>query len=353
MTLKMSIAPLAPPASASARPRADHMGGLLRPSMVQDLRDRGIFDEELERVEDMAVRDLVAMQRAAGVRVLTDGNLRRSSFGGDFLAGLTGVARDARLGGLRVDAALNCPADHAFLRHFQFLRSLIFRHDEWPKAILPGPMRLARALGHAHLAYSPYQDRDLLEQDIVASCTQAMTALSDLGCRYLQLTDRAMPHLRPDSGAAQRDAEHQARLIGAILAARPAGMTVALCIPDVALEPQQEGFWEHIFQIAPVDLFLVPASGETPECYTPLRHLPQGARRVLLGLVTAQSPRFEPVSKLEKCIEAATRHTDLDQLGLAVLPTPGHDSPGFRDADHQSRKLRLLAEATRAIWGTT
>jgi 5-methyltetrahydropteroyltriglutamate--homocysteine methyltransferase len=340
----MSVGPL---------PRADHMGGLLRPSMVQDLRDRGIFDEELELVEDMAVRDIVAIHRAAGLRALTDGAVRRTSLAGDFLAGLTGVAPENHSGGIRVDAALAFPAEHAFLRHFRFLRSLIFRHDEWPKATLPGPQLLAQALSHGRLAYSPYQDRDLLEQDIVASCNQAMTALHALGCRHLQVTDRALTGTRADAGAAQRDAGRQAGLIATILAARPAGMTVALCLPDAPLEPRSDVFWEQMFQISSVDLFLVPASAEAPDCYAPLRHLPKGKGRVLLGLVAAQSPRFETVSRLTKSVDAAARHADPDQLGLALLPAPGQAGPGFRDADHQFRKLRLLAEATREIWGAT
>src|SRR5690606_29508777 len=71
--------------------RADHVGSLLRPKMVADLRAKGIFDEELTAVEDMAIRDLVAMQRDAGLKVYTDGEVRRAFWHYDFMGMLTGL----------------------------------------------------------------------------------------------------------------------------------------------------------------------------------------------------------------------------------------------------------------------
>lgn len=347
MTLETGTDSLSPPVTPCPLPRADHMGGLLRPAMVQVLRDRGIFDEELELVEDMAVRDVVALQRGAGLRALTDGAVRCTTVTGDFIAGLSGVTSDPRSGALRLEAALAFPAGHPLLRHFRFLRDLVFRQDEWPKAMLPGPQALVKALSRARCSYSPYQDRDLLERDIVAIWVQAMTALYAQGCRYLQMTDTV------PNGLGSREAERQARAIATILAARPSGMSVALCLPAAPLGPQSEACWEAMFQLSSADLFLVPAIEEPPENLALLRHLPWGNKRVLLGLVTPHAPRFETVSRLAKSVDSAARHADPLQLGLALLPAPGQDHPGFRDPDHQSRKLQLLAETSRAIWGTT
>lgn len=340
------------PAPQRLRPallRADHFGPLLRPRMVEDLRRRGVFDEELELVEDMAVRDAVAVQRAAGLRGLSDGELRRTSLCGDFLAGLAGLRSHrgaaASREGWRIGAALGFPAEHPFLRHFRFLRALPFRADEVAKITLPGPALLQRALASARSDYSPYRDPGLLGADIARTLSEALAACHAAGCRYLQIND----HLAAETAA---QAEAAAGQIAQILSARPAGMVVSLCLPHTPLDAAAGRVWAAMFRHSGADLFLVPVAAETPGDFAPLRQLPRGTGRVLLGLVSAFAPQFETPAGLRRSIEAAARHADADQLGLAMLPGPGvAPRPEGGDADHEARKLMLLAETARSIWG--
>ena len=62
--------------------RTDIVGSFLRPQAVKDARAAfvaGMLDAEgLKAVEDEAIRDLVAKQKAAGLQVITDGEFRRS-----------------------------------------------------------------------------------------------------------------------------------------------------------------------------------------------------------------------------------------------------------------------------------
>ena len=62
--------------------RADIVGSFLRPQAVKDARAAyaaGTLDDDgLKAVEDDAIRDLVAKQKAAGLQVITDGEFRRS-----------------------------------------------------------------------------------------------------------------------------------------------------------------------------------------------------------------------------------------------------------------------------------
>ena len=62
--------------------RADIVGSFLRPQAVRDARAAyaaGTLDAEgLKAVEDEAIRDLVAKQKAAGLQVIADGEFRRS-----------------------------------------------------------------------------------------------------------------------------------------------------------------------------------------------------------------------------------------------------------------------------------
>ena len=75
--------------------RADQVGSLLRPPLLQQARDRYAQGEitraALAQVEDDAIRDVVAMQASVGLRGVTDGEFRRAIWHVDFLTGFEGI----------------------------------------------------------------------------------------------------------------------------------------------------------------------------------------------------------------------------------------------------------------------
>ena len=75
--------------------RADIVGSFLRPQAVKDARAAyvaGKLDASgLKAVEDEAIRDLVAKQKAAGLQVITDGEFRRNYWHLDFMWGSTAL----------------------------------------------------------------------------------------------------------------------------------------------------------------------------------------------------------------------------------------------------------------------
>src|SRR5437762_3412885 len=82
--------------------RADHVGSLLRPPEL--LRARAehqagrMSAEELRRVENAAIRDVVGMQQEIGLKGVTDGEFRRGSWHMDFIYQIGGVTKaDQRL----------------------------------------------------------------------------------------------------------------------------------------------------------------------------------------------------------------------------------------------------------------
>ena len=74
--------------------RADHVGSLLRPPALLEARARHaageLDDEALREVEDAAIRDVVGLQRDAGLQTATDGEFRRTSWHMDFIYQLGG-----------------------------------------------------------------------------------------------------------------------------------------------------------------------------------------------------------------------------------------------------------------------
>src|SRR5687767_11552104 len=64
--------------------RADVVGSMLRPSWLLEAREQQragtIDDAEFKRIEDRAVDECIAIQEAAGVDVIADGEVRRNVF---------------------------------------------------------------------------------------------------------------------------------------------------------------------------------------------------------------------------------------------------------------------------------
>src|SRR5436190_18382661 len=80
-----------------ARPpfRADHVGSLLRPPELKDAREKlkagKISRDDLTKVEDSSIRKAIAIQEAAGMQAVTDGEYRRAFWHVDFLTGFDGI----------------------------------------------------------------------------------------------------------------------------------------------------------------------------------------------------------------------------------------------------------------------
>ena len=86
--------------------------------------------------------------------------------------------------------------------------------------------------------------------------------------------------------------------------------------------------------------------------FEPLRAVPDD-RTVVLGLVTTKKPRIETVEELTKRIRAAAEIVPLDRLALSPQCGFASTMEGNRiPAETQRRKLELVAETARAVWGS-
>jgi 5-methyltetrahydropteroyltriglutamate--homocysteine methyltransferase len=86
----------------ATRFRADHIGSFLRSPEVHQARsaytDGKISRDDLRRVEDAAILDVLAIQRKSGIGVYSDGEQRRGSRAsgfGEAVAGFVPGALDA------------------------------------------------------------------------------------------------------------------------------------------------------------------------------------------------------------------------------------------------------------------
>jgi 5-methyltetrahydropteroyltriglutamate--homocysteine methyltransferase len=364
--------------------RADHVGSLLRPPELLAAREDHavgrIDDGELRAAEDEAIREVVALQRDAGLRTATDGEFRRASWHMDFIYSLEGVNKapgelkvqfhneqgdiEFTPAAMRVDGKVGV-AETIFGDAFGFLRSSV-SPDQTPKLTIPSPSMVHYRGGRASIDESVYPDLDAFWSDLVAAYRDQVRRLGELGCTYLQFDDTSLAYLNdPEQRKYMReiggDAEHQHEAyiahINEALAGRPEGMSVTthMCRGNFRSSWVAEGGYdfvaEALFSELAVDGFFMEWDDARSGGFEPLRFLPKG-KVVVLGLITTKRGQLEDREMLKRRIDEATRFADLDQLCLS--PQCGFSSTvegNVLSREQQAEKLRLVVELAEEVWG--
>ncbi|MBU2665961.1 5-methyltetrahydropteroyltriglutamate--homocysteine S-methyltransferase [Actinoplanes bogorensis] len=364
--------------------RADHVGSLLRPASLLAMRERRATGEidavELHAAEDAAIRDVVRMQRDAGLRSATDGEFRRTSWHMDFIYRLGGVHPtdekiqvhfrnadgeiDFESAALAIDAPIRLN-ETIFGDDFAFLSSVV-DPSVTPKLTIPSPSMVHYRGGRAAIDPAVYSDEDTFWADLSAAYAVEIARLGELGCRYLQLDDTSLAYL---NDPAQRrlltdrgdDAEHQhlryIRQINAAIADRPSTMAVTthMCRGNFRSSWTAEGGYdfvaEALFSELAVDGFFLEYDDDRSGTFAPLRFVPPG-KMVVLGLVTTKRGALESKDTLKRRIDEAARYVPLEQLCLS--PQCGFSSTvegNVLTYDEQVAKLSLIVETAAEVWG--
>jgi 5-methyltetrahydropteroyltriglutamate--homocysteine methyltransferase len=364
--------------------RADHVGSLLRPPELLKAREKrqkgDISADELRRVEDRCICDIVKMQEDLGLEGVTDGEYRRSLWHADFLRKIKGVvvkeglAKDAvrafqggdkdlersptqfgitsrlkRLRGLETD-------------NFNFLKSVTTRTA---KLCIPSPSVLHFRGGRGAVDKKAYPNMEEFFTDLAQVYREEIQDLVKLGCTYLQIDDTNLaylcdPKMRESAKRIGEDPDRlpltYARLINECIKHRPATMTVCthLCRGNFASAWVAEGGYdpvaEVLFNELKVDGYFLEFDSPRAGNFTPLRYLPLG-KRLNLGLVTTKTGELERADGLKRRIDEASKFVPLDQLGIS--PQCGFSSTVLGNrltvAD-QIAKLKLVIQVAREVW---
>ncbi len=108
---------------------------------------------------------------------------------------------------------------------------------------------------------------------------------------------------------------------------------------------------EKLFGSLEADRFLLEYDSERAGGFAPLRFMPKG-KSVVLGLITTKAGELELQDELLRRIEEASAFVSLENL--AISPQCGFASsvPGnLISYDEQRRKLELVADTARKVWG--
>jgi 5-methyltetrahydropteroyltriglutamate--homocysteine methyltransferase len=381
--LKDAVRPVA--AGSLRRPyRADHVGSLLRPpELMQARKDfaEGRLDAEgLRAVEDEAVVKAVRMQEEVGLLGVTDGEYRRATWHMDYLYAIGGVTKvketlevefhneqgDIRWtpSGLRVVEPLSLPKV-IFGEDFAFLKSVV--KTGVPKLTIPSPSMMHYRGGNAAIDKAAYPEIEGFWADLAKVYRDEIAGLDKLGCEYLQLDDTSLAYLNDPAqkehvervGGRWED-QHLTyiRVMNDALKGRPEGMTICthLCRGNFRSSWVASGSYDHVADALlgqlEVDGYFLEFDDERSGGFEPLRYLPKGDKRVVLGLVTTKHAALETRELLLRRIEQAAKFAPIEQLCLSPQcgfssTVEGNDLSWQRQVD----KLALVVEVAREVWG--
>jgi 5-methyltetrahydropteroyltriglutamate--homocysteine methyltransferase len=364
----------------SIRPpfRADQVGSLLRSAALKQARDKRAKGEisaaELTAVEDAEIRKIIARQEAIGLEGITDGEFRRSWWHYDFLWNLDGIEKVSVDQGIQfagVQTKAEAPhvmskigfTNHPFVEHFKFLKA---NTKKTAKQTIPSPSMLHYRGGRKLINMGVYPNLDDFYHDLGAAYGKAVKAFGDAGCTYLQLDDVSFAYLcDPEQRKMLRDRgddpEKQphiyAGMINKALESKPAGMTVSmhLCRGNFRSTFVASGGYEPIadllFNEVGVDAYFMEWDSDRAGGFEPLRFLPKG-KAVVLGLVTSKTGALEKKDDIKRRIDEASKFAPLEQLCLSAQCGFASTEEGNTLAeDEQWRKLEMIVEIAREVWG--
>ena len=362
--------------------RAEQVGSLLRPPELLAARagyaEGRVRQDDLREAEDHAIRDGLQKQHAVGLRIFSDGELRRGSWLTDMAEAVEGFVRDKVIlewkgpgGGAEASTA---NAVGARLRKARKLTAheLPFLKSTAPgpfKITLPAPSNFMVASYKAGVTDAYYPSHADLLQDLVEIVRDEVQWLVAEGATYIQLdapyySHYLDPRQREQMTREGRDAdlEFEAGIAGdnAVLAGVPRNkvtLAVHVCRGNSRSRWYTEGGYdaiaEKLFGTLQVDRFLLEYDTERSGGFEPLRLVPRG-KTVVLGLVTTKEARLESPDELCRRIEEAARIVPLENLALS--PQCGFASVAagnLLSMDQQWRKLELVANTARKVWGRT
>lgn len=370
--------------------RAEHVGSLLRPPVLLATRARHaagqVSDELLLVEEDRAALDALKLQQEAGIKVFTEGEMRRGTFMAGLMESLGGVEAVPATGNQVEWHREGSDQPTAEETHFDPVaassklyqkKGLTNTEAEFLAANAPGQYKITMmsasmgtGLWHPGLTEQAYQSPEELLHDVVRLQLEEIGNLFAKGVTWIQLDSLSYNWIIDDqlreaftamtgmTGEAMLDmtVSIDAAVVKAAKAMKP-DATIALhfCRGNNRSAWMAEGSYEpvaeRLFGEVGVDRFLLEYDTERSGGFEPLRFIPTGTT-VVLGLVSTKLPELESTDELRRRIDEAADYVPMENL--AISPQCGFASVSTGNlltVDEQRRKLELVVETADKVWG--
>lgn len=368
--------------------RADNIGSLLRPPELLQarmaLREGSMNEVEVREIEDRSILTALAMQRAAGVQIFTDGEYRRDIFTADITKALDGLVPGKPVVKFEWRGKGKQLAEESKEGNLQYIvggklrRKGRFTPNEAPflKQHAPGPFKVCTpaAMQHAIMRYRPgvtdkfYPTVHDMLQDVAAIMREEVQALIDEGASYVQLDAPSYSNFFDQNRreVLRQSGINLAQALDAAIAADNAMIQGIQRKPDVVVgihfcrgnkrsawgaEGGYEPIAEKAFGSLKMDRYLLEFDTDRAGGFEPLRFVPKG-KTVVLGLITTKEPTLESEDELVRRIEQAAKYVSMENLALST-------QCGFASAasgnliswDDMRRKLELVVRVAGRVWG--
>ena len=362
--------------------RADHVGSLLRPHELHDLREQVRLGKasasQLKEAEDRLIRDAVKLQEDLGLQAITDGEFRRDWWHIDFLAGFDGVTLkydegDAYRGTNFKGTEAKPPTmfvtgklrrtKPSMVSHFEFLKKITTKGT--PKFTMPSPAML-HARGDRDSMRKVYPNMDNFWADLTQCYREELADLYQAGCRYVQIDDttiamfgdpKVQEGFRKLGDDPKKDIALYAEAVNQAIRDVPGDMSVCIhtCRGNYKSTWLASGSYDYVAETAfskiDVDGFFLEFDDERSGGFEPLKYVSKG-KKVVLGLVSSKVAQLESKDALKRRIEQASKYVPLEHLCLS--PQCGFSSTHHGNAlsfDEQWKKLERVVEVSREVWG--
>ena len=360
--------------------RADQVGSFLRPEeLLEARRNAAENPQRLREIEDREILRVLTKQKELGLKIFTDGELRRQNFMSDFTDAVEGfdmgdaVARSWKVG--EAKGARESSVTGIVISKLRQVRPLTGHELSFLKENSPGAIKMTLPSATQFPAISfkrgvtdkVYENHSALLWDIVGIMKTELARLAAEGVKYIQIdAPRYSYYLDPkwrEWIRAEMKVDPDALLDDSISAdnacfeaARRPGVTLAvhLCRGNNRSHWYAEGGYdaiaEKLFTTMAADRFLLEYDDERSGTFEPLRFIPKN-KTVVLGLVSSKLPQLENGDDLVRRIEQAGRYFPIDNLALS--PQCGFASTmegNLLTEDQQWAKLRLVVETAKRVW---
>ena len=358
----------------------DVVGSFLRPVELKEAREKfkkgEISAQELKKVEDREIEKLVKKEKEAGLKIISDGEFRRSWWHFDFFWGLHGIEKytlaedelihfhgeTLRPEGIKVVGKIS-GKNHPFLEHYKFLKGF---EDEntVAKQTVPSPAQLLRGVYNQIKKGNPYEDVEEFIKDVAAAYGEFFKEIYDLGCRNLQLDDCAWGSvLEPsfaerfhvDAKSIDELKEEYLKINNDAIDKAPEGLNITthICRGNYKSHYASEGSYDsvadYVLAREKVNAFYLEYDDERSGDFKALAKVPAG-KKVVLGIVTSKRAELEDKNKLIERIKEAAKYIPLENI--CISPQCGFASTEEGNTvteEDQWKKIALLKEVAEEI----
>lgn len=363
--------------------RADVVGSFLRPQELKEARKRfaegAISASELRQIEDRLITDLVAKQKAHGLKAITDGEFRRSYWHLDFMWGFHGVehielehgyqfhGEETTKGSLRLTGKIS-GENHPFIEDFKFVKQ--FEEEGIiAKQTVPAPAQFLAELFRGDNTINTrkfYPDINDLIEDIAAAYRTFFKEIYEAGCSTVQLDDCTWGMIVDDDYwknmlgngfTLEHEALQYLKVNNLALEGHPEALVINthVCRGNYHSCYASKGAYDpvapYLFAKENVNAYYLEYDDERSGSFEPLKYVGDD-KKVVLGLITTKSPVLEDKQTVINRIREAEKYIPLDRLYLS--PQCGFASCEIGNKlteEEQWAKVDLVSDIAKEVWG--